>query len=60
MCYSEDVCQVILVDLFRRDFFVHFSSKKACLEKKSLFSRLPLLGNNVLAVMHTHCSFLFS
>lgn len=23
-------------------------------------SRLPLLGNNVLAVMHTHCSFMFS
>lgn len=60
MCHGEDVCQVTLVDLFRRDLFARVSSKKACLEKNSLFSRLPLLGNNVLAVMHSHCSFLFS
>lgn len=59
MCSGEDDCQVTL-DLFRRDPFARVSSKKACVEKKSLFSRLPLLGNNVLAMMHTHCSFLFS
>lgn len=40
--------------------FAHIPCEETCLERKSVFIRLPLLGDNVLAGMHTHCSFMFS
>lgn len=59
LCHSEDICQVIFLCLLRRDVFARILPKEACWETQCVFSRWPLLGNNVLAAMHTHCSFLF-